>query len=159
MDGFGCFTLEPRLDVLPSIGERSGQFQNRPPAASVGREHAVSTEELPGMWRQRAELFRRHGAEPQARTCEELASELESVLHGAGLELLTLARAASVSGYSADYLGRMIREGRLASYGRKNAPRVRRCDLPLKPGHTPVTRHDSCSRDVLQIVRSVADLS
>jgi hypothetical protein len=37
-----------------------------------------------------------------------------------------------VTGYSADHLGRLIREGKLANHGRPNAPRVRAADLPRK---------------------------
>jgi hypothetical protein len=39
-----------------------------------------------------------------------------------------------VSGYSADYLGRMLRSGSIPNAGRPHAPRIRRADLPRKAG-------------------------
>lgn len=49
-------------------------------------------------------------------------------------EALDLRTAADVSGYSADHLTRLVREGRLRNLGRKHSPRFRRGDLPRKPG-------------------------
>ncbi len=49
-------------------------------------------------------------------------------------ELLTLAQAASESGYSERRLREMIDEDSLPNAGRKGAPRIRRADLPRKPG-------------------------
>lgn len=84
-------------------------------------------------WRGEAALARRIGAESQAVVLEKCAAELELVEHEGGKELLNLTQAALRCGYSADTLGRMIREGRLTNYGRNNAPRVRARDLPRKP--------------------------
>lgn len=47
-------------------------------------------------------------------------------------ELLNLQEAARESGYSADHLGRLVRDGRIRNAGRPNAPRVRRGELPRK---------------------------
>jgi len=88
--------------------------------------------DFPERWRQRAadiEPF----APPAAVAFRECAAELEREQAGVSGELLTLEQAASVSGYSGDHLGTLIRSGKLANYGRKHAPRVRRGDLPVKP--------------------------
>jgi hypothetical protein len=45
---------------------------------------------------------------------------------------LTLAEAATATGYSAGYIGKQIVAGTLPNAGRKNATRVRRADLKAK---------------------------
>lgn len=84
-------------------------------------------------WRDRAASFRRYAPEV-ANTLEDVAGELETVLRNVGAELLTLEAAARECGYSADHLGRLIREGRLTNHGRQHAPKVRRDELPRKAG-------------------------
>ena len=50
---------------------------------------------------------------------------------------MTLAQAAVASGYSADHLGREVREGRIPNAGRPHAPRIRRANLPRKRPELP----------------------
>lgn len=88
---------------------------------------------LPEEWRTLAAQQRRFGAEAQARILEYCADELWGVLRAADDELLTLHRASEQSGYTADHLGRLIREGKLPNAGRKARPLIRRKDLPIKP--------------------------
>lgn len=88
---------------------------------------------LYGRWRQKAELFRQHGHEATARAYELCSTELEEALTAGENELLDLQEAARESGYSADYLGRLVRAGRIRNAGRRNAPRIRRGDLPKRP--------------------------
>jgi hypothetical protein len=92
-------------------------------------------EALVRAWRERAAKLREWAgaeAEGAAHAYEYAARELERALGRPANELLTLTAAASVSGYRADHLGRLVRSGALMNYGRRNAPRVRRGDLPLK---------------------------
>lgn len=51
---------------------------------------------------------------------------------GATGAILNLAEAAETSGYSADYLGRLVRSGAIPNAGRNHAPRIRMEDLPRK---------------------------
>ena len=88
---------------------------------------------LPEEWRTLAAQQRRFGAEAQARILEYCADELWTLLHAAEDELLPLHRAAEESGYTADHLSRLIREGKLPNAGRKARPLIRRKDLPIKP--------------------------
>lgn len=81
----------------------------------------------------RDELRRLHALVDGAVLCDELLSELDRLTDSAENERLSLTRAAAESGYSADHLGRLVREGKLANVGRPNAPKVRRADLPRKP--------------------------
>jgi hypothetical protein len=93
-------------------------------------------EELPAAWRTRAnELRLWASAEGAACALERAAADLERALQHRADEVLTLSEAAEVSGYSADHLGRLIRQQKLRSVGRAHSPRVRREDLPQKPGH------------------------
>ena len=80
----------------------------------------------------RDELRRLHALVDGATLCDELLEELGRLAADNAGELLSLKRAAAESGYSADHLGRLLREGKLTNSGRANAPRIRRGDLPLK---------------------------
>ena len=88
--------------------------------------------ELPDDWRALAAQQRRLGAESQARILDFCADELTAALERAGDELLSLARAAQESGYTADHLSRMVRQGKIPNSGRKSKPLIRRRDLPKK---------------------------
>jgi hypothetical protein len=96
---------------------------------------------LHGRWRQQAALFRQHGHEATARAYELCSGELEAALQAAQNQLLDLQEAAVESGYSSDHLGRLVREGRIPNAGRRNAPKIRRADLPRRP--EIVSRHNT----------------
>lgn len=72
-----------------------------------------------------------------AKLAEEVLADLAALAEVEIGELLTLRAAADECGYDEDSLGRMIRRGRLISYGEKGRPLVRRGDLPRKPGYLP----------------------
>mgnify|MGYP001461379233 CR=1 FL=1 len=93
-----------------------------------------SVEALVHAWRDRIAELRRYGAEPQAKALESAADELAAALRNAAGEVLTLAQAATVSGYSRDQLRRLARKGKLRNLGRPYAPSFARADLPTKPG-------------------------
>jgi len=84
-------------------------------------------------WREKAELFRQHGHEATARTYEVCSAELETALREGDEQLLDLQQAARESGYSSDHLGRLVRDGKIPNAGRRNAPKIRRGDLPRRP--------------------------
>ncbi|MBM4185150.1 MAG: hypothetical protein FJ207_13190 [Gemmatimonadetes bacterium] len=84
-------------------------------------------------WREKAELFRRHGHEATARTYEACSAELEAALRDGDEQLLDLQEAARESGYSSDHLGRLVRDGKIPNAGRRHAPKIRRGDLPRRP--------------------------
>jgi hypothetical protein len=89
-------------------------------------------------WREHAATLQAYGATAVAQAVERCCQDLENVRHEDGSVLLSLNEAARLSGYAPDTLGRMIRDGRLENHGRRNAPRVRLADLPLRVGHSPV---------------------
>lgn len=82
------------------------------------------------------------GAEPQARSLEWAAMQVEQALRDDSDQLPTLTQAAEISGYHPDSLARMVRDKQipdLRSTTSKGPIRIRRGDLPIKPGrhHTP----------------------
>lgn len=85
-------------------------------------------------WRAEAEKLRRRGADGHATLLESVADELDARLRAVEHETVNLTDAARVSGYSADWLGQMIRAGEIPNAGRKHAPRIRLMDLPRKAG-------------------------
>ena len=90
--------------------------------------------ELCKSWLELAELFRSHADKPLALAYEKCAKELEEALRKEGDRLLTLQEASRISGYSADHLGRAVREGKIPNAGRYRAPRICLRDLPKKAG-------------------------
>jgi len=112
-----------------------------PVRAGHAARATIHVDELALAWRQRAEDLRRYGALPSAVPFDVAADELEAALHAAEDALLTLEQAAHESGFSADHLGREVRESRIPNAGRPGAPRIRRADLPRKAARvaTPAT--------------------
>ena len=68
-----------------------------------------------------------------AKLISEMLEELRACQRDNADCLLNLTQAAKVSGYSADHLGRLVRDGTLVNHGRPHAPRIRRGDLPQRP--------------------------
>ena len=92
------------------------------------------------------------GAEPQARSLEWAALQVERALRDESEQLLTLAQAAELSGYHPDSVARMVRDGQIPDLrppDSRGRIKVRVADLPTKPGrkHTPPADvHDLASR-------------
>lgn len=107
-------------------------------------------------WRERAAFCRDHGDERGATFFTKHADELERLGAEADDELLTLQAAAEESGYSADHLGRLVRDGKLANHGRSHVPRVRRGELPRKPAalHSERSEDKVAAADKAKIVRA-----
>lgn len=93
--------------------------------------------ELLAQWRADAETLRRRGCEEAARLLESCAGDLDACLAVHDGETLSLAEAARESGYSAGHLRYLITQGRLRDVAQTGRIRVRRGDLPRKPGHVP----------------------
>lgn len=113
--------------------------------------------ELVAAWRARAEELKPY-APAAAHAFQTAAAELERCMGANTSEPLTLSQAATESGYSADHLARLVRQGKLQNAGRPNAPLIRRGDLPRKPPSLPST--DGATHlgapNSRQIVRAIA---
>src|SRR6266851_7711136 len=88
------------------------------------------------------ELREAFGDEPRARSLEWAATRIEQALRDESDDLLTLTEAAEIAGYHPDSLARMVRDGQIPDLrppGSRAMIRIRRGDLPIKPGkaHTP----------------------
>ena len=88
------------------------------------------------------ELRESFGAEGPARALEWAGARIEQALRDDSDELLTLPQASELSGYHPDSLARMVRDGQIPDLRPPNSKsiiRIRRGDLPIKPGkpHTP----------------------
>lgn len=120
-------------------------------------DNGVAVEVLPKTWRERSLLLKEWAAaDGAAKAWEQAAGELEECLARHEAETLNLQEAAVECGFSADHLGRLVRLGRIPNAGRKNAPRIRRKDLPRKSGAAgPCSPQTLLPRDRSDLVRSV----
>jgi hypothetical protein len=130
------FTSEP-LMPLALRGSRSPhlyatRFNGRSAALIARRRQAMKIADLVSAWRESAATFERYGATAQATTLRECAAELVQAIEEADNEVLSLQQAASESGYASRTLRQMLAEDRLPNAGRKNAPAIRRRDLPKR---------------------------
>lgn len=88
--------------------------------------------ELIALWRARADILEPY-AEGVARALRTCADEREAEMAAEASDTVTPAEGAILSGYTADALGKMIRDGRLRNVGTKRRPKIPRADLPKKP--------------------------
>jgi hypothetical protein len=68
--------------------------------------------------------------------CIEVLADFAS-LAAAAVETVTLTEASVQGGYSVDHLQRCVASGKIENVGKKGRPRIRRADVPLKPGYLP----------------------
>jgi len=87
-------------------------------------------------WRAKACVLQEYGDSQVAAICELHASELETWWREYLFEPLSVKDAAEESGYSESHLyhALALEGGALPNAGKPRAPRIRRCDLPRKPG-------------------------
>ncbi len=89
--------------------------------------------EIAARWTSQLELFRRHRALVDgAALVEDFLGDIERLSSLEAHEVLTIPQASLRSGYSAEHLRRLVREGKLANVGRKHAPRVLARNLPRR---------------------------
>ena len=84
-------------------------------------------------WMIRREEFARLAVHVDgAKVIDAFLADLASEEREEAEQVLSLAHAARLSGYSLEHLARCIRTGKIANAGEKNRPRIRRADLPRK---------------------------
>ncbi len=89
---------------------------------------------LANQWLTEAQTLERYGDTRGAGVLRLHASELQEAIRRDEADLLTLAQAAQLSGYTADHLRHLIADGTIHQAGRKGSPRIKRGDLPMKAG-------------------------
>lgn len=93
----------------------------------------MSPEEFRAKWVGDARTMDQRGALVNgAALLHEMLNDFDTVVRCHDDEPLTLAESARESGYSADYLGVLIRQGKIPNAGRPGAPRIFRRDLPRR---------------------------
>lgn len=116
----------------------------------------AGVEGLVQRWRKDAALLRQYRNQQQAEWLEDRAAELEAVQLEEAHAQLTLAEAANVTGYSTDHLGRLVRQGKVPNAGTKYRPRLRRGDLPWRPGQQPIATPSAATYDPTADARTLA---
>lgn len=120
-----------------------------------------AAEKLAERLRDDARLVRRRGAPQQADAIDTIAEEVVEAFRAWNDEPLDLSRAADESGYKRESLVCLIRNGTVPNAGEEGRPRIRRCDLPRKPGHQPAPTDGSSGNDSVpsrtQMARSVVE--
>jgi len=143
----GAPPLQPHRDRIRAATDLLGDRPNPP---------VISPRDLPDVWREEAEHLRELGADPQAGTLEWCARALEVAWDTWKNEELPLGPAAEESGYTADHLGRLLRDRKIHNAGAPDGPRIRRQDLPRKP-RADVHCHDVPLFSKEQIARSIVN--
>lgn len=90
---------------------------------------------LADRWEREADRLRARGLEREAQMEESFAEELRDTLTLVETDTVTLQEAAALGGYSYSHLQHLVSEGEIENVGEKGAPRIRRADVPVKPGH------------------------
>lgn len=111
--------------TLEEAAQESGYMPNH-----LGKDSTPAA--LVVQWRELAELLRAEGCPEVAAARERCAYELETSLHKHDNEALSVNQAASESGYSAEYLRRVLRDTPALNAGRAGKPLILRRDLPRK---------------------------
>ena len=113
------------------------------------------TTDVRARWEARRAEWQHLGATVNgASICVEILRDLDALERTSADECLTLSEAAACSGYTADHLGRLIREDKIENVGRKGAPRVRQGDLPKKAAK-PLARPATDSYDPIADARKL----
>lgn len=92
--------------------------------------------DLVDRWSDEARVLESWGDARGAELLKRCATELDVAAREHDDEALTIAQAVEESGYSADHLRALVASGEIRNAGRKGSPRIRRKDLPVKPGRT-----------------------
>jgi len=90
--------------------------------------------DLADRWSVEATYLERWGDERGASILRQCATELDAAARAQDDEALTIAASSAASGYSRDHLRVLVSSGEIPNAGRKGSPRIRRSDLPVKPG-------------------------
>ena len=91
-------------------------------------------DELVGKWTHKAAEFDALAATVDAAAmCQQFIADLQSLEADDGSDWVSIAEAATFSGYSKQHIRRLIQSGQLAAQREGKERRVRLHDLPRKP--------------------------
>lgn len=106
---------------------------------ATGLSSSVSIADLRGRWDSRARELEPY-APAAAEAFRTAATELSDAISATG-ESVTLREAHEIGGYSIDHLQRIVKSGSIPNVGTKGRIRIRRSDVPVKPGHGVLRVH------------------
>lgn len=92
--------------------------------------------DLAQRWNAEADTLDTWGDDRGASILRRAATELDIAAREHDEEELTIPQASDESRYSRDHLRALVASGEIPNAGRKGAPRIRRKDLPVKPGRS-----------------------
>ena len=117
--------------------------------------------DLPSRWREEAEFLRHRGQEDMARMVESYSGDLELEISKENSELLTIAEAATLSGYSEEHLRRLARSGDLPTTrnGDRGRIQITRGDVPKKPGRSKSKGDAQRSPDDYDVSEDARDIA
>lgn len=93
--------------------------------------------ELVTRWQSRREEWARLGASIDGgKVAAEIIADLESLRRAQTSDAITLREASQLGGLSVDRIQHLVAGGQIENVGRKHRPRIRRSDVPVKPGHS-----------------------
>jgi hypothetical protein len=119
---------------------------------------SVTPAEVRGKWLARREEWARLGVRVDgAKLVDEIIADLDQLEREAQLASVTLKDAHLIGGYSIDHLQRLVAGGELENVGRKHRPRLRRSDVPTKPGYLKSAADESSLQTRRRIVASVIE--
>ena len=95
----------------------------------------MTIHDLATRWATEAASLAKWGDDRGSALLRQCATELDVASREHDAEALTIPQAAEASGYSRDHLRSLVSTGEIPNAGRKGSPRIRRADLPVKPGH------------------------
>lgn len=106
----------------------------------------MASQTLTESWLARArelEPYAPAAAEAFRTAARELLKEQDAVE-----DSVTLREAHAIGGYSIDHLQRVVKKGQIKNVGTKGRIRIRREDVPIKPGHGAALRSDRAPRQL-----------
>jgi hypothetical protein len=90
----------------------------------------------------------------------DFLADLSAVVDDGTFEVVSLREASLIGGYSIDRLQHLVASSQIVNVGRKGRPRIRRADVPVKPGYLrPIesaSQFDAHRRIVASVTGSTA---
>lgn len=117
-------------------------------SAVMDRERTSSMElsdflrDLLARWQADEERLRELGQAWLGDFSKRYQAELRERWREWQLEALTLSEAAAYSGLAYDTVRKKVERGQIPNIAAQGRPRVRRCDLPMKPSGPPIDPED-----------------
>lgn len=126
-----------RVSPAPySVPDRPAAPRADPFASPLDQNRLLMTSaaELTAKWSTRLTEWRTLGVRVDGdKVAVEVLEDLRELVND---DVVTLAEASLLGGFSVGHLERLVRRGTIQNAGRKGRPRIRRSEIPSRPGCT-----------------------